>query len=346
MQNNVYSRYIYQMLMDHSRVAVPEMGTFILQFDQAFFGNNYEMLYPPKSKLYFSPSVDEQFILSSLLIEDGMLNEDASFIECELVRDYLDAAKKQIPFEFIGLGTLDNNVFKPLNEQHFDRYDGLKGISAKIIQKGVILHDESFQYYLKQPITEKNRPNLYAFFWPSLIAIITILCILFWVISRIQVVDLNHDAENTILKEQNTNTEDKMYEKLDSSLAEQKPNVLDTLKDLSISEGIVTKPEKLKGEVKSDPPIINLPKKTIQNDNEENSKCVVIVGAFRDKKNASKLEAMILAKGYEVFRQDVNGMKRVGVRYNCEKSNPEIFRDKIRRIFNQDAWHLHDTINF
>ncbi|MBK8516234.1 MAG: hypothetical protein IPL55_08070 [Saprospiraceae bacterium] len=39
--------------MEHSQVAVPEMGKFYLQYDQAYFNNNHEILYPRRLKPIF-----------------------------------------------------------------------------------------------------------------------------------------------------------------------------------------------------------------------------------------------------------------------------------------------------
>ncbi len=332
------------MLMEHSRVAVPEMGTFILQFDQAFFGNDHKSLHPPRSKIYFSPSVDSDFILSSLLTDDGMDKSDAYLVESLLIKDYLASVSQQKPFEFNGLGTLVNNLFIPKNEEYFNRYSGLKEISAKIVQKGIIKHNETFQYYLKQPITKIHNAEFYSLLWPILIAIITILSILFWVISRSNETYTTHEVINSISKVAGKSSVESIYQKIDSNISNQKQSENKIDSETLITEEVKDLPSHSKKPNRPDAPIINQSEFIENSKADEIKKCIIIIGAFSDIKNADKLAVEASSKGYEVFRQNANGMNRVGIRYNCEKKNTEMFRSKIREIFNEKAWYLHDTL--
>ncbi len=72
--------------------------------------------------------------------------------------------------------------------------------------------------------------------------------------------------------------------------------------------------------------------------------CVIIVGAFKDTANAQRMMKNISLKGYNTFTSDHQGLKRVGVRYNCQGISPEAFKTKIRSQFNKEAWSLSDTI--
>ncbi len=330
--------------MEHSRVAVPELGTFILQFDEAFFGNNYEILYPPKSKIYFSPSVDRDYLLSTLLSEDGMLVDDAHLVENLIVKDYTNSIINQVPFEFNELGTLINNLFIEKTKEDFNRYTGLKEINTKIIQQGIIKHDEDFTHYLKQPIQKSVGKSLHSLLWPALLAIFVSVIIIMWLASR-----LNHTNENSEKTEQNIskdieNDANAIYEKIDSSLLEQKDNDPVVKEAETIKTVISPKDPKKIIKSKVNAPVINEAEDTINSKSKESRICVIIVGAFIDSSNAEKLTKKVRLAGYDVFRQESNGVKRVGIRYDCTTTNSETFKSKVKKTFTSEAWQLHDTL--
>lgn len=101
MQNRVYSRYIYQMLMEHGCVAVREIGTFYLRKISAKFNENRQVLYPPSTGVYFSPNVDKDFEFSALLIESGLTREEAALLEKLISEDYKIAVQKMKPSNWI-----------------------------------------------------------------------------------------------------------------------------------------------------------------------------------------------------------------------------------------------------
>ena len=72
--------------------------------------------------------------------------------------------------------------------------------------------------------------------------------------------------------------------------------------------------------------------------------CVVVIGAFKQQSNADRMIKRISAQGYNTYREYKNGMNRVGISYDCEHSDPDTFRAKVKKQFNKDAWHLHDTL--
>ena len=332
------------MLMEHSRVAVPELGTFILQFDEAFFGNNYEILYPPKSKIYFSPSVDRDYLLSTLLSEDGMLVDDAHLVENLLVKDYANSIINQVPFEFNELGTLINNLFIEKNKEDFNRYTGLKEINTKIIQQGIIKHDEDFTHYLKQPIQKSVGKSLNSLLWPALLAIFVSVITLIWVASRLNNTKVISEKAEQNISEDIKNDANVIYEKIDSSLLEQKDNVPIEMKPETIKNEVTPQPLKQSIKSKVNAPLINEAEDTINSRSKESRICVIIVGAFIDSSNAEKLAQKVRLAGYDVFKKESNGVKRVGIRYDCNTTNSETFKSKVKKTFTSEAWQLHDTL--
>jgi len=88
MQNQVYSRYIYQMLMEYGRVFIPSVGTFILDYAEASLDRSLKIISPPSSSLNFTSDADENYKISDLLIEAGMPQQHATLLENLIVQDY------------------------------------------------------------------------------------------------------------------------------------------------------------------------------------------------------------------------------------------------------------------
>ncbi|MGB4840241.1 MAG: hypothetical protein WBP08_14670 [Saprospiraceae bacterium] len=346
MQNKVYSRYIYQMLMEHSHVAVPEMGTFHLQYDQAYFDNNHEILYPPKTKVYFSPAVDPDYILSNLLSVDGISERDSEFIENLVVNDFAATVKKGIPFEFDGLGTISNNIFIEKDKETFNRYTGLKDLSVKVVQKGNFKLDDNFVHYLNKPKNQVVEDRFTDLILPGLLALMVSVIIAFWVFTRENIPGHETEQIQQVKPIDNVRYSDTMYNAIDSGI-ETRDNK-DTITQNQEIEGESNKPSTksiVRKLTKPEAPFINESEDTmVKSITDSDILCVIIVGTFINISNADNMSKKITDMGYSSFQQNYHGMTRVGIRYDCGKNDPESYKMKIRKIFNQDAWHLHDTI--
>lgn len=314
------------MLMEHGSVAVREIGTFYLRKISAKFNENRQVLYAPSTGVYFSPNVDKDVEFASLLIESGLNKEEAALLEKLISDDYKIAVQKNEAFELDQLGTISNQTFTERDDQAFNRYVGLKDMNVNVFSGQKITHDENFEYHLQQKISDK-KDNWQHFIGPVIIALLTALCILFWFLSDSKP-QKTESVSNITIDSPKLSVTDSIYQEIDNVLME----------------------NELKSE-KSEPSGYKEPKSSVtpypNNEKVESSdakECIVIVGAFIEKDNAKRMVKRIRSKGYTPYQSEHDGKIRVGVKYNCATHQPDDYKEKIKKIFNPEAWHLHDTI--
>ncbi|MBC7884548.1 MAG: hypothetical protein H7X99_03690 [Saprospiraceae bacterium] len=346
-QNQVYSRYLYQMLLEYGIVAIPGMGTFSLNSIESAFDSERSFLSPPVTTVEFSTLVNEKYLFAGQLFQAGMSNDEALLLQSLIINDHEVAIKDNTPFEMDGLGTVKNQKFHQKKESVFNRYFGLVPINVTAIPSFLKRNHplaESSSWSSSNGIKSDYTPqNVFVtYFWPLLLAVLTILLIIFWFLSSSS--DVPHEGEIVVLSEQNqsdtpallkpTINEDSLMSNIDSILAS---NTLkdDNQSDLSQNQNN-SSPNSAKKENGTS---------LEGNERKQNQKsCIVIVGAFKRKKNADMLMKKITSKGFETYTEISNGLRRVGITYDCANKDPEEFKSSIKKQFNRDAWHLHDTL--
>lgn len=336
MQNQVYSRYIYQMLMEYGRVFIPSVGTFVLDYAEATLDRSLKIISPPSSSLNFTTAADENYQISDLLIETGMSQEHATLLENLIVKDYSVSKEKQIPFELHGLGTLINRVFIEKEAGIFNRYYGLKEVSAipVPVKATQVIHDKDYLFNLTKGYQTKEKSSFNSFLWPILISAITILVIVLWFLSDRSTASANKESGTEMNKasDEQIITSDSFETDIDK-ITFHTDTALFPEKDLVEPDG---NPKESKSE--------SIPDKLSVKSEPIGPSCVIIVGAFRYSSNANRMLKRLSAKGYVTYSGKHNGLQRVGITYDCSTNDPIIFKAKVRERFNKQAWHLHDTI--
>ncbi len=335
MQNQVYSRYVYQMLMSYGRVAIPSVGTFYLHPLSSIFNNDRTKLSPPATQISFDSQVLEDALFERQLIDAGMSASDAKQMQTLLVKDFDNAWRENQQFEFGPFGTLTPEGFVEKSPGTFNRYQGLESISISALPTYLKRNGDTVKVadapILLTPPTSTTTTN---YLWPILLALLTLVVILAWFFSSDKV------DEKEVIIEEETNTEISHTDALnDDSLLTEIDSILESkeapkeVKDTSSS--ILEKPVS---------PTVNKAEAKDTQPNTSLKSCIVIVGAFKNTKNADKLIKRIRAKGFKSYSQMHNGLKRVGISYDCIAKNPDLFKTSVQKQFNKDAWHLHDTI--
>lgn len=335
MQNQVYSRYVYQMLMSYGRVAIPSLGTFTLHPLTATFNNDRSKLSPPATQISFNSLVVEDVLFERQLIDAGMSAVDAKQMQASLVSDYNTAWRQNQRFELGSFGTLTPEGFVEKSEGTFNRYLGLEPISIAALPT-YLKRNGDFTKVADAPIilTSQASTSTNNYLWPILLALLTLAVILAWFFSS----DTNEIKEPVVQEE--TETEIAHTSALnDDSLLTEIDSILESKEATKVTKDsanqIVMKPvtpEIKEAEVKNSQSIATM------------KSCIVIVGAFKNTHNADKLIKRIRAKGFKTYSQMHNGLKRVGISYDCIAKNPDLFKTSVQKQFNKDAWHLHDTI--
>lgn len=332
MQNQVYSRYIYQMLMDHGRVAVPSIGTFVLQYSEASLDRIQSKLYPPSTRVYFTTEFDSKFRLSELLIESGLSDEYSHQIERLFAKDFNISKEKGQFFEWDGFGHFKNDLFEEKESGIFNKYIGLNEETAIPVAPVTIKikHQEDYLYNLGKPLKSKESTFISDFIWPILLAIITVVLISIWFYSR-----SSNDADTAKTIKITTDTQ---YHQGINDVAP------DDYQDSMNGEKFASE------QIETDEVITQKEDKSTDIDLTETgalssyNECVLIVGAFKNGANAKKMIKKIISRGYKPYDEVHNGLKRVGISYNCRSNDPETFKLKMRKVFGREAWNLHDTI--
>ncbi len=335
MQNQVYSRYVYQMLMLYGRVAVPSLGTLTLHPVTASFNNDRSKLYPPATQISFDSQVIDQVLLVHQLTDAGMKADDATLLQSMLVADYKASFSQNQNFELSGLGTFYPDGFVEQTDGVFNRYQGLEGIDVAALPT-YLKRNSDFVKVADAPILQALPKTTLSpkYIWPILLALLTMIVIIGWFLSgdgNVAYSDVVEEGKKTEISHTTVLNDDSLLTEIDAILekSEVTPNIKDT------STVIVEKtdaPAEIDSKGKINQPIPSL--KT----------CIVIVGAFKNENNANKLIKRINSKGYKTYTQMHNGLKRVGISYDCVAKNPDLFKSNIQKQFNKDAWHLHDTI--
>lgn len=342
MQNQVYARYLYQMLMKSGKVSLPSLGSFLLDYHESKFAQHKTTLLPPSTEITFSPSFFPESAFRNLLVESGMLETDATHLEALLIDDYVAAQNAGIPFDLGGLGSIVNGQFIPSNPDYFNKYYGLSEIkiAPKVSDVKSIKHDEDYLYRLKTTNTADKSSSFKDLLLPAIIGLITLFVILFWM--------LNSDDEPQKVLTQNESS----IAVVDSTIDQTQKNIADSLRierELAKMDSLALVEEMKKEEPLTavEPKVeqaVEIKEKISEPKTDSDQPCVIVVGAFKNAGNVKLMKKKIAAKGYKSFSSSFNGLTRVGVVYNCNQTDPEKFKSKVQKIFNADAWNLHDTI--
>jgi hypothetical protein len=315
--------------MEFGSVSVPSLGTFALQYADAAFKNEKTLLTPPSSKITFTKDDTVAGPLQDLLTESGMQESDAQMVQSLLVTEYQKTLERQHPFELDGFGTVVNHVFLPKDNKFFDKYNGLNEIAIKPVPLPVT-HDEDYLYRLKTNQKIENESSFKQYLWPLLIGIFVASFILMWFMSDKEPIEKKESISEVV------------------QIVPYEDNIIsDTLISVDTIVKIIKEEEDTipsTNQQKLEPTIKSSVKPSVTIHKNANNTCVVIVGAFKDSANANKLLKSIAARGYKTYTAQHDGLKRVGVSYDCTTLNPDDFKSKVKKMFNKDAWHLHDTL--
>lgn len=331
MQNNLYSRYFYQMLMEYGKVFIPDVGLFSLDYRGAAFQQYMTILHPPSTRVLFDVDAIEPPTFADLLIKFGMESSLALHTQTTLVSDYKAAVQQGIAFELRHFGKIKDGAFTPNDEETFNLYRGLKEISVSPVPASAvgIQHEESFLSDINRHRSAHKSKQKESFLLPWLIILTVLVFIGYW-----------FWKSNAMLPVPPIAVVDQGVVIIDSLPTEDKITDI----DISLTDSAITDEVAVTEEPQS--PTIEKPvsKPTTSNTQADISsdECVIIVGSFKNHKNASKLQKMISKKGYQAYVSDYNGFRRIGVKFDCKNQDPEAFKLEIRKNINKDAWLLEE----
>ncbi|MCC6816742.1 MAG: hypothetical protein IT267_10045 [Saprospiraceae bacterium] len=75
-------------------------------------------------------------------------------------------------------------------------------------------------------------------------------------------------------------------------------------------------------------------------DSVRNKKCVIIVGSFTQKKNAIKMIKFVQKNNYTSYTEMYNQYQRVGIEFDCTKTDLQTMLRELKEKFDPKAWIL------
>jgi cell division septation protein DedD len=340
MQNQEYSGYIYQMLMEFGYVSIPELGTFALEYTEAQFQQFKTILHPPSTKVLFSRAYEPKFDFFGLLVETGMPRERASSLERQACEDFNISRTANKPWDINGLGSIVNNVFVDKDQTVFNRFEGLLPLSVRPLEASPskIQHQDDYLFHLNKSYAVSQKDTWRNYLLPIIAALITLLFIIFWVFSP-------KGAGNQMSTEPTVITDTLA----DDSVEELENSLLPDESDLTTAKSKVNNDEHSSLHDGNSTTVTHS-SQFASNDNNSwsvptaDGVCVLIVGSFKKESNAKKMLKRLKSQGYQTYSSTHQGLQRIGITYDCRANNPDLYKVKIRKQFNKNAWHLHDTI--
>jgi cell division septation protein DedD len=378
-----YVPFLHQLLMDVGSVSLKGLGTFrLVRHSASFAASKSELLPPSTSVILDNSEVKSNFATS--LIEEGMDSELAIQLENQLLEDITLADKNVSTLDLSPIGILDDGLLVPGRHQYVNKYNGLVSVESTVLPHDVeraYVHQVKMAHEpltIKQPAVYESTWKDYIL--PCL-AVLTILGTIFmWYDSSKMLIPVaemknTYAQKPTIVRSSAPMTSDEILNQVDAMLdkkvqtpkakpVEAKTPVPAIVKEVTpkqvslkkvVKSDIAPKPstktvaDKPVTGVKKTKPIRN-PKPVVKeeiaasNDLTVNGQCIIIVGAFKDRKNANNLIEKLTKKGYETYVGNVKGLQRVGIAYDCQSKDPIDFRNEIRQSLNPQAWSLKDSL--
>lgn len=319
------------MLMEYGKVFIPDVGLFSLDYRGAAFQQYMTILHPPSTRVLFDVDAIEPPTFADLLIKFGMESGLALHTQTTLVSDYKMAVQQGSAFELRHFGKIQDGTFTPNDEETFNLYRGLKEITVSPVPARAdgIKHEESFLSDISRhrAAHKSKQKDSYLLPWLVILTVLVFIGYWFWKSNSTQVDSPVVDKTQVVTIIDTLSTED-------------------TITDIDMTIPPPPPPEEIsKPEEPTAPAIADKSAQTLTTNTQTHplsDECVIIVGSFKNHKNASKLQKMISKKGYQAYVADYNGFRRIGVKFDCKNQDPEVFKLEIRQKINKDAWLLDE----
>lgn len=319
------------MLMEYGKVFIPDVGLFTLDFRGAAFKEYMTILSPPSTQIVFDVDAVEPPTFADLLINSGMESDLALHTQTTLVSDYKAAVHQGNAFELIHFGIIQNGTFFANDDETFNLYRGLNEINVSPVPASAegIKHEESFLSDINRHRTvhKSSNKDQYLLPWLAILTVLVFIAYWFWQSNSTLVVPTVVDKTPVVTIIDTLSKEDTISD-LDMTVsppAIEEEVFMPEEPTSTTSEGQATEPQT----TNKQPDLLS-------------DECVIIVGSFKNHKNASKLQKLITKKGYQAYVADFNGFRRVGVKFDCKTQDPEAFKIEMRKKINKDAWLLDE----
>jgi hypothetical protein len=349
-----YIDYLYQVLMDFGNVSLSGLGTFILDTSPAHFNKSLTEIFPPKTVLNFvrDPYCTSDF--ASKLQRKGIDGTLASNFENEVLHKI--KSEDEIPL-LPGVKKVRDEVVIE-NQERFDRFLGLLPVNTKVLPYDAPRHYVHEHKMAHEPQLSKSLSSYQSrwteFIVPAIIGLAVLLGSILWY----QTYKLNSRGSNYNQKVYIAPKPERVKESVTSEIIHGRvDSILESNEALGGTQfkrenEVVKKSKENKASTMTSwkdtetvtQPIVPTPETKANDLIPQNNVCVIIVGAFKEVSNAEKLIQKLKQSGYETYTKEVNGLNRVGIRFDCQKQDVDSFKQIVQNNIAKDAWKLQDTL--
>ena len=302
-----FTQYLVYWLYDHKQIAIPGIGIFNLERTPSSQVAGETILNPPSYKITFqedrSKNTDELFFRKLKIYSPGTSKKEYSEYG-ELLEGELKNNQK---IRIDGIGLLFLNEGHLNFEQDLNTADLLSRHYAKVQMKFFSRPAKAISWLNLQL---SKLPHKYWTIFLPLIGALALASSVFILKNRV--------SNNTTKIDPKT----EISEPLTKTPNQQLDNVLDSILEDS-------------GSVKID-------SVGITNEGEVIRQCIIITGAYRSEMYKNLMIERIKKEGYKVYTEDVNGLVRVGLQFECTDAILAEMLEKIRSTFDKNAWHLEE----
>jgi hypothetical protein len=305
-----FTKYFTYLLYDHKQVAIPGLGIFKLERQNALLKPGDTIILPPSYNIQFHED-------KSLLLEDGFLKKLKIYYPRLNKQEYLEYAKELTQTLERDNKVLLNNIGELYISDGKLFFVEDKSATNLLTQHFPILNTKFFS----KPASiiswlDMKLASLPHKFWSYILPMLLVSLLAFsllyfeiptnWIKKKVVIETPHPKTELPIGKDSVKN----IQEKIDSLLGEYGQINIDS--------------------VNTDP------------NGESIKRCIIITGAYRSEMYKNLMIEKITNLGYKVFIQDVDGLIRVGLEFECTESNLPEMLEKIRNTIETNAWHLDE----
>lgn len=326
---------ISDLLYEYNSITIPGLGGLVANYKEADIQKVEGNIHPPSKTISFNSNL---VINDGLLVERVRANYNLSYEAAETaVTDFVNnlqsALKEHGSFEIAKVGTIskrsDGYYFQPSGKNFNTSTFGLPSVKFSPIRT---VSEEEVQFtrapsdeIIAAPTAVSSTGNR-SIFW-----IVSAMAVAALIISFFVMKDNFFPPE----EEENTASLDLLNDKSPNKKINQKPTSEDRVVNLSGEDSITTE---VVTPVNTEAPT---PDPTVK-------EAIVIIGSFKNRRNANALLKAIVEAGYDSYRDggasSMNGAEeiyRIGakVRYNDPADFKRYYED-IKKRFNSDAFIL------
>ncbi|MCB0688951.1 MAG: hypothetical protein KDC53_20575 [Saprospiraceae bacterium] len=316
--------YIPKVLSENKVVLLKGIGTLRINYRSAVINHDLSLISPPKEEIYFIPGDESKIdpvLVKIVELITQVDHEEATDLVFSFMKDLQNELRVKGFLSFPSVGWIKQDrwgslFFEPASEYiSINRYFGLNQVK---LPEALTKAEQEVLADLKETVHEGKTTRTYAvegkrrwgFIISSVLVAVAAFCLLWFSLSRSKmtspqkdlVVHQVEEGEDTPVKQEG-DFEMPVFREVG-------PDFIPMFKDVG--------------------PIIDFTE-------EDAKQCVIIVGAFSESSNISRMRQRIEGTSYESVVIPGPRLTKVGLKINCD-DNPQSTLNWAKREFDQSAW--------